>query len=384
MKSLATLAVLILLGVSSYAQSFSSLLEQIHSLPGSERQKVLDEYFVSHLAIPVIENDSSVYFIYRGEAKSVSVAGDATGWAPSLPMQKIEGTDYWYCKAQYEADARLEYKIVVNENNWMLDPLSKQVIQGGMGSNSELTMPQYKPPSFLERVDKIPSGTCKDTIIKSIYLDEERPVRICLPAGYSTSNARYPVIIFHDGFELFERTNARSIIDNLAGIKRIQPVIAVYVQPVHRDMEYSGNLQDKYVLFITNELIKFLDQNFRTLPGTENRATAGISNGGNISLWLAASHPEVFGKVSAQSSNVEQNVAEQISTGKCNNLKIYLDFGKYDIPVLVPRIQNLVKILEEKSCTYTYREYPEGHSWKFWQKHLPEALEYLFPPITLK
>jgi enterochelin esterase-like enzyme len=45
----------------------------------------------------------------------------------------------------------------------------------------------------------------------------------------------------------------------------------------------------------------------------------------------------------------------------------------------VPKIQSLKQILEQRSIPHVYNEYPEGHNWGAWQKHLPEMLEFLFP-----
>lgn len=379
MKPAALIISLIMTTSILHAQSFSVLLERIQSMPSGEKAKQLDEYFNGTRVVPVIENNNTVYFIYKGIASSVRVAGDATGWSPTLEMQKIAGTDYWFAITKYEADARLEYKIVVDETNWKLDPMNERVAHGGMGDNSELVMPQYIPPYYIYERDVVPWGTYSDTVIYSKYLKENRQLRIYLPPRYEVTDALYPVIIFHDGFELFDRMAVRNVLDNMTFERKIKPVIAVFVQPVHRDQEYSGKLQKKYTKFITEELVRFLDKNYRTAKEPGYRATAGISNGGNISLWLAASRPDVFGKAGAQSSNVEKNVLRAFSKNNLTGSRIYLDFGKYDLPVLVPKIQSLKQILEQRSIPHVYNEYPEGHNWGAWQKHLPKMLQYLFP-----
>lgn len=379
MKYVLTIFTCLIFASLGCAQSFSVLLDRIQSLPAGEKTKQLDEYFNGSHAVPVTENNNTVYFIYKGIASSVSIAGDATSWSPTLGMQKISGTNYWFVSAQYEADARLEYKIVVDETNWKLDPMNERVAHGGMGDNSELLMPQYVPPFYIYERDVVPWGTYSDTVIYSKYLKENRQLRIYLPPRYEVTDALYPLIIFHDGLELFDRMAVRNVLDNMTFERKIKPMIAVFVQPVHRDQEYSGKLQKKYSKFITDELISFLNKNYRTVKDPGYRATAGISNGGNISLWLAASRPDIFGKAGAQSSNVEKNVLKAFSKNSLTGSRIYLDFGKYDLPVLVPKIQSLKQILEQRSIPHVYNEYPEGHNWGAWQKHLPEMLEYLFP-----
>jgi enterochelin esterase-like enzyme len=381
MKKLICLFFFALPGLSSeiMSQTFTRFLNQIISAEESQRQSLALQYLQQQKVIPVIESDTIAHFLYWGKADSVAVAGDATGWKPSLKMQLIAGTQLWYATVFYPSDTRVEYKIVVNGKNWILDSLNKQVTEGGMGKNSELTMPAYERPRLIYERDVVPWGTYSDTIIQSKYLKEARQVRIYLPPGYAKSTARYPVIIFHDGFEFFDRMAARNIIDNMIFEKKIQSIIAVFVQPVHRDLEYSGKLQAKYTRFISEELISFLDAGYRTLPGAMNRAQAGISNGGNISLWICISNPELFGKAATFSSNVEDNVFNAFETAQSPSLQVYLLLGKYDLPMLIPWVQRLRNILVRKNYSYAYHEYPEGHNWAFWRKYLPEALEYLFP-----
>jgi len=364
----------------SKAQPFESLLKTINSQAPMQKQQTLDLYFSSGVSIPILEGKNTTFFIYQGAADSVFVAGDATGWKPSIPLEKIEGTDTWYCKATYEPDARLEYKIVVNKKDWILDPLNKNIVNGGMGQNSELLMPVYEQPRYIYERDIVPWGTYSDTVIHSKILGEERHLRIYLPAGYEKNDARYPVAYFHDGFEFFERTAARDIMDNMTFEKKIHPLIAVFIQPVHRDDEYSGKLQDKYTRFIVDELFPFMDKGYRTRAEPNGRAQFGISNGGNIALWLVASKPEKTGKAAAFSSNVENTIYKAFKEKGCSYQEIYLDLGTYDLPELIPMVKNLKNLLDRKTCNVIFHEYPEGHNWKFWQKHMPDALIYLFPP----
>jgi enterochelin esterase-like enzyme len=379
MKSFVLILFLLLTYRFSIAQSFDGLLSSISSRTPEQKNLALDSYFSSGINIPIIEGKSTVIFIYRGKADSVFLAGDATGWAPSLKLSRIEGTDTWFCKAAYEPDARLEYKLVINQTNWILDPLNNRIVTGGTGQNSEFLMPEYQLPLYCNERDIVPWGTYSDTLLHSKFLNENRPVRIYLPAGYEKGSSHYPVLFFHDGFEFFDRTAARDIMDNMTFEKKIRPVIAVFVQPVHRDDEYSGMLQGKYTKFITEELIPYMDANYRTLSTPENRAQFGISNGGNIALWLVASHPEKTAKAAAYSSNVMKNINKAFLRNGCKNQEIYLVLGKYDLPPLIPMVRNLKMQLEGEGCNISYHEYNEGHSWKYWQKYLPEALEYFFP-----
>ncbi|MFQ6092770.1 MAG: hypothetical protein ACE5OR_08830 [bacterium] len=69
-------------------------------------------------SFPYIEQDMFARFIYRGEANRVNAPGDANAWDPNAyPMRRVSGTDFWYITQTFEADARLDYKFVLNRSN---------------------------------------------------------------------------------------------------------------------------------------------------------------------------------------------------------------------------------------------------------------------------
>ena len=358
---------------------FRIFLDEIKALAPSEKQAFALDFLEKQTRVPLIESDTIVHFLYWGKTDSVFVAGDATGWAPTQKMKNINGTDLWFATATYPSDTRIEYKIVVNGSTWQLDSLNKQTVMGGMGENSELTLPAYQKPLFIVDIDSVPKGTYFDQYIQSNYLNEKRKFRVYLPPGYENSTEKYPVIMFHDGIQFFEMTSSFNTLNNLIYQNKIQPFIAVFIDPVQRDDEYSGSLQENYTNFITEELTAYMDSAYRTIPDANERAQIGISNGGNISLWIVASHPENFLKVAALSSNVQDKINTEFEKDQNAQFKIYLLKSKYELPVLIPRINKLEKTISKINCEVLICEYPEGHNWAFWQKHLPEALEFLFP-----
>ena len=122
------------------AGNFERFISYIKLLPLNERQAKADSFMKANPILPYLEDDTTVFFIYQGNAQNVVIAGDFTGWTPSMPMTGVEGTDIFYRAAHFEADARIEYKFVVN-SNWILDPKNPHSFTGGTGINSEVRMP---------------------------------------------------------------------------------------------------------------------------------------------------------------------------------------------------------------------------------------------------
>jgi len=382
MKKIFLLSLFVAFGTQMMCQTFSQLISRLNSLPENQRQAVADSFMASGNAFPLVENDTLVHFVYNLPAQSVFMAGDATDWNPNATFTNISGSTFWYYTTNYETDARLDYKFVINGSNWILDPQNPYTCTGGFGPNSELRMPGYVIPPEISYYGAIPHGTIKDTTYHSNLLNNSRQVRIYLPPGYPSGSEAYPVILFHDGPEYISLGNTDNIFDYLISQQLMVPVIGIFVPPVDRTAEYAGNKIDKFTGFITGELMPDIDARYKTSKDPAKRAMVGASNGGNISLYIGMKHPEQFGKIAAQSSSVIEAVNETFSNGPKLNLTLFLDIGTYDLTVLIPMVKNLCNILQEKGYSYQCREWHEGHSWGNWKGHLRIPLTQFFPWST--
>ena len=370
---------LVVASITGRAQSFTDFVHYLNQLPIQSRQSKADSFFAANPVLPYIEMDTVCRFLFKGQATTVSIAGDMTQWQPGkIVMTRIAGTDLWFGTFYFNPDARIDYKIVA-DSNWILDPLNPYTCRSGFGVNSELRMPQYRQAPESVYNSAVPQGIVRDTLFASSVLGNSRLIRVYLPAGWNKSAGPYPVVLFHDGIEYTTLANATVILDNLISEQRTRPVIAVFIAPADRNPEYSGDSRDKYGSFIVKELMPVLGLKYHISNDPHDRATAGISNGGNAALYLGCRHPESFGKIAAFSSNVIPEVTKAFSKDKKMDLEVYIDIGRYDIDALIPMAENLVSILKEKGYTYRYYTWNDGHSWANWRDHLGIALEQFFP-----
>jgi enterochelin esterase family protein len=360
-------------------QTFQKFIEHVNGLPEGERQAVVDSFMNAGHSFPYCEYDTLVHFIYRGGQTTVSLAGDATGWNPNVPLVRISGTDFWYHTAIYESDARLDYKYVLNGSSWILDPLNPHICTGGFGPNSELNMPGYIVPPEIHYYTSIPHGVIRDTVFHSTQLNNSRTIKVYLPSDYDTSGKTYPVVLFHDGLEYLSLCSAKNILDYLIAHQMMAPVIGIFVPPVDRTQEYAGNKQEKFRKFIIEELMPVMEMKYRIDSSSQKRAMIGASNGGNISLYIGMNNPEQFGKIGVQSSNVQSSISQSFQNNDKMNLELYLDIGTYDLPSLIPLVKNFVSILQSKQYPFQFFEFHEGHSWGNWKGHLRLPLMQFFP-----
>ncbi|MBN2355733.1 T9SS type A sorting domain-containing protein [candidate division KSB1 bacterium] len=364
----------------SGAQSFVQFTTKVNISPPEERQALVDSFLVAVGDFPYIENDTLVHFLYYGTASSVHVPGDANGWSVNgFPMFKLSTTNLWYVTKNFESDARLDYKLILNGYSWILDPRNPNQVTGGYGPNSELRMPKYIPPEEIKYDAAIPHGTVKDSTVFSAHLNNSRRIKIYTPPGYAESNKTYAMILVHDGLDYVNLAKMNNVLDFLIYHKRIEPLIALFVPAVDRTPEYAGAKQDAFGDFIIKELMPHFESNYRIDKNPDRRLVMGASNGGNISLYLGFMHPEVFGNVAAQSSFIQPSLDRGFREKNRLPLKLYLDLGTYDIASLIPLVRNFVPVLQAKEYPFRYQEFHDGHSWGNWRAHLDDILEYFFP-----
>jgi Putative esterase len=140
-----------------------------------------------------------------------------------------------------------------------------------------------------------------------IGVSSVRNLVVYLPAGYESSKARYPVIYFlptpFDNYRApFDKNAAQGLFDHAIQAGVIDKFIIVCVDMTtplgsswYVNSPVTGNWED----FVVQELVPYVDKNFRTLLSRDSRGIAGDFMGGYGALRFGMTHPEVFGSVYA-------------------------------------------------------------------------------------
>ena len=339
-----------------------------------------DKKFVEQLtnsASPII-NGQWATFVYRGDAREVELVGEMTDWERrGLKFTSLAGAGIKYYSMQFPADARIEYKIIVDQQ-WMLDQLNANKKDNGVGGeNSYLLMPRYKATDYTRERKGAKRGRIEPLDLPADAQGRKRTARVYLPPGYDQSSVRYPTVYMSDGIEYLERAKANVIVDNLIAEGRMRPVILVCLAPIERNKEYWMNKE--YVDWLAAKLVSLIDAKYRTKASADARAVAGVSLGGLTSVYAAFTHPEVFGNVLGQSSAVQVNKEQllaELSAAPRQPIKWYLEVGRYEGLIEVNR--KLKAALEKQGYRPAYREVNAGHNWTHWADELAEGLSYLF------
>ncbi|MFA6596555.1 MAG: alpha/beta hydrolase-fold protein [Ignavibacteriaceae bacterium] len=383
-KLLAITFVLITFNCSILGQTqFQSFLSYANSISDSlQKNIVLDSFITYHKAVRIpIAEDNYAIFLYKGYTQTVSVAGDFNGWQTNFLMTRVTKSNFFYATKLFEPNARVDYKIVLNNTNWYLDPLNPNTCTGGYGPNSELAMPEYIQPKEIKYDGTITHGKIEQKTIISTNASATYQLKIYLPPDYNPSeNKIYPTVYFQDGFEYIDLAGAVNVLDNLIAAKKIEKVIAVFVKPNNRNDEYALSKRTQYRLFFVKELVPFIDSFYKTEQAAKRRLVLGDSYGGNISALICYYHPEVFGNCGLHSGAFQENNYEAynlfISSPK-KEVKFSMVWGTYE--PLYPNMRQFRDSLELIGYEFNWSELPEGHSWGLWRANIDFMLEYIFP-----
>jgi len=150
--------------------------------------------------------------------------------------------------------------------------------------------------------------TSKNFANSKVDISPVRKMVVYLPAGYEGSSKHYPVIYFlPNPFEssyrfVFEQRDAQGLFDQATTAGVIEKFILVSVDmdtPLgsswYVNSPATGNWED----FMVEELVPYIDANFRTLPTRDSRGIAGEFIGGYGAIRFGMRHPDIFGSVYA-------------------------------------------------------------------------------------
>jgi len=329
----------------------------------------------------------SVAFLYKGEAKSVSWAGDFSGWKPAQPGYagtRCGQTDIWMAVQKLPVDARLDYKIVVDDQ-WMLDPDNPYRQMSGMGPNSELRMPAWKFPEDTELAPGVTRGSLtEDILITSEKLGYQVNYKVYTPYNYALAES-LPVIYVTDGPEYLddEKGAMQIVLDNLIYSGEMKPVIAVFIDPREPGKETNNRRMQEYICsqtfadFVGDELVPVIDQSYKTHDCPDDRAILGTSLGGMNSAWFGAVRTNNFHYLGINSPAFNQTVLSRFAQLDWMPFRVYMTTGV--IHDTQDQALQMKQILEKNKVEFVYKEVNEGHSWGNWRAQLGDMMRWFFP-----
>lgn len=231
-------------------------------------------------------------------------------------------------------------------------------------------------------VKEVPHGNVQQVLFASKSTNTARRAFVYTPPGYGIDKLkRYPVLYLQHGWGEDETAwsnqgHANLIMDNLIAEGKIKPFVIVMTYGMTNEVKFGGMKNFKIEPFqtvLTDELIPFIDANFRTVADKAHRAMAGLSMGGMETHTITLNKPGVFDYYALLSGGI-YTPAE--ITGSVKPKLIFISCGSKENPGGVTKAATALKDAGYNAVSYVSEN--TAHEFLTWRRSLHELAPLLF------
>ena len=338
---------------------------------------------------PEVHPDRRVTFrLQAPKATEVTVSGEFEVGAPAHKMTKDAQGTWSVTVGPFEPEI-YECDFVV-DGVQMLDPRNPAVKynRGPAAISSLLDIPGTNPRAF--DIRSVPHGKVDIRYYDSKTTKQARRVHIYTPPNYDRMTSRLPVLyLLHGGdgedsvWTTFGRANV--ILDNLIADKIAPPMIVVMPNGYGYGWD-SGVAADKqqadFQRDLVEDLIPFVETNYRASRDRKHRALAGLSRGGGQTLSIGLRQLGLFSRLgvfSAGSNNPQEAFKDIAANAKKVNEQLDLFWiGSGTDDFAMPGAKRLADFLTASGVEHTFRTTGGEHTWIVWRQYLRELAPLLW------
>jgi enterochelin esterase family protein len=332
---------------------------------------------------PEIDADGKVTFRLRAaDADSVEVRGQ---WPEGqAPMAKGEN-DVWEVTLGPVPPGVWEYGFRVDGVS-MIDPGNHAIKPMRSPRTSILHLPGE--PALLHDFQEVPHGTVHLHTYRSKSLGRLRELAVYTPPDYRNDPDRqFPALYLQHGSGDNHATwtvhgKAHWIVDNLIAQGRAKPMVIVMMDG-HASPPGAGRgaNTEYFEKDLFEDVMPFVEENYRVQPDAANRAIVGLSMGGGQSLTIGLNHTDTFAWVGGFSSSVPRGdaVSSALDGPEQTNERLkllWIGCGKEDF--LLTRNEEFIDQLKEKGIEHEWHLTEGNHSWPIWRTYLSEFVPKIF------
>ncbi len=296
----------------------------------------------------------------------------------------------------------------------MADTGSRSFFGGGKYA-SAVEVPE--PGSTYYSIQDVPHGQVREVWYSSTVTGTWRHALVYTPPGYDEkTKERYPVLYLqHGGGEdetgWVRQGHANNILDNLIAGGTAKPMLVVMAYGYARragepppdlagkgfgSPEFRKAMQDMMAAFeadVTEALIPFVDNTFRTEADRDHRAMAGLSMGGMQTYHITLNHLDLFSHIAGFSgaagpfilgrdldlkTDYKSVLADPAAFAKKVHV-LWLGVGTAEPERMRDSIRKLHASLTDAGIAHVYQESPgTDHEWQTWRRNLNDFAPRLF------
>lgn len=269
-----------------------------------------------------------------------------------------------------------------------------------------------KDQDFYQLKD-VPHGFVQQILFPSKSTNTSRRAFVYTPPGYQNGTSRYPVLYLQHGWGEDETAwsnqgKANLIMDNLIAAGKVKPFIIVMTYGMTNEgMRPGGGARPArpagaapgaaaapagaaparpaggmggmmggnagFEVVLVDELIPYVDANFRTIANQDNRAMGGLSMGGMETHSITLNRPGVFSRYALLSGGTY--TAEEIKEKDKVKL-IFMSAGSRENPDGVNNAAAALKAAGFNAVSYVSPN--TGHEFQTWRRSLLQLAPILF------
>ncbi len=365
-KSLKMLLVILTTGITSIAQP--AIIEDFKpstlNQPGQEYPQVNSQGYAR-------------FKIIAPSADSVRVSL-GLGGRGGTKLKQMPDTS-WMGTTEGPMDEGFHYYNVRIDGGKFNDPGALN-FYGSIRWESGIEIPAHDQDFYA--LKNVPHGHVQQLLFPSPSTNTSRKAFVYTPPGYQKENKKkYPVLYLQHGWGEDETAwsnqgHANLIMDNLIAEGKIQPFIIVMTYGMTNTAKFGKIREfkiDTFQTVLVDELIPYVDANFRTIAKQSHRAMAGLSMGGMETHTITINKPDVFSYYALLSGGTY--TPEEIKD-KSKVKLIFLSCGSKEKPEGVKNAVVALKAAGYNAVSYVSEN--TAHEFLTWRRSLLELAPLLF------
>ena len=353
---------------------------------------------------PEIQGDSVTFRFRADYATYVKLSPSWRANPNGGAVDMVRGANnVWSVKLPLPAPEIYTYNFVV-DGVAVNDPQNILVQRDGTRFLNMLIVPGTRTENYTEANQR---GTVSHPWYDSKVLGINRRLTVYTPYGYENNpKKKYPVLYLLHGAGGDEEAwismgRTAQILDNLIEKGLAEPMIVVMPNgnanqqaaatlgiPTKQQARVDRNalqslpeaernrVANGYVVSLREEIVPFIEKNFRVIAKPEARAIAGLSMGGGHTITASNLYPQMFDYICPLSAAGSAS-PEQVAALKKAGVKLYF-LACGDADFLFEGSKTLDKTLTEQGLDHEFFVSEGGHVWANWRLYLNTFARKLF------
>lgn len=342
------------------------------------------------LPSPVVHADKTVTFNIRApDAEKVELNTQLI--RGNQPLQKGENGIWSVTLGPVEPNL-YPYAFIVDGVS-VADPNNVLIFPNENFKNSLVDIPGETPAIYSHQ--DVPHGKVEYCNYYSKTLESPRPLLVYTPPGYSKGDENYPVLYLISGTTDTEETwfkvgRTNFILDNLIAQQKSTPMIVVMpygnmmIGTPGPSTPEAAAMYKRFSQEMTENILPYVESNYRVKSERESRAIAGFSRGGGQALYTGFANLDKFASIGSYAAYLNPEVVTEhfgnlVSAPDQTNSKIkllWLGVGKEDF--LYDPATKFDQFLTEKGIKHQSLVTGGGHTWMNARHYLAETLQLYF------